>query len=237
MPALDATRDLALRLMDDLGRELLGASLRDRGWTFGFDRARRRLGACRIREKRLTLSAHLTASLPPAEVEDTVRHEIAHAIDAERRGRSNHDATWKALARACGATPQRTFTGDLPDDADVAPYRAVCPSCGVSSGLHRQPVHPPRCRTCVRAGRPAYPRVTHAASGRVIWPGGDAPGAFGGWVGVEARCDGCGTTYRRARHPKRAQACSMCCARHADGRFDRRFELRFRRRSRRQMRS
>ena len=229
MPSLDDTRALALRLMDALGRELLGEPLQARGWTFGFDRARRRLGVCRIAERRITLSAALAASLPAAEVEDTVRHEIAHAVDADRRGRSAHDATWKALARACGAAPERTFRGDLPDDADAAPYRAVCPSCGAAHGLHRQPVRARRCRACHAAGRPAYLAVTHAGSGRVIWPGGATPGAFAGWVGVEATCPGCGATVRRARRPSRPVACGACCARHAGGRFDERFRLRFRR--------
>lgn len=203
MPSLDDTRALALRLMDELGLDLLGEPLAARGWTFGFDRARRRLGVCRIGEKRITLSAHLSQTLAASDVEDTIRHEIAHAVDVERRGRSAHDATWKALARVCGAAPERTFRGDLPDDVDAAAYRAVCPSCGAASGLHRQPVHPRRCRACHEAGEPAYLTVTHAESGRVVWPGGATPGAFGGWVGVEATCPGCGATVRRARRPLR----------------------------------
>ena len=118
----------------------------------------------------------------PEEVEDTLRHEIAHAIDHERRGRTNHDRVWKTLAVACGARPERTFKGDLPDDSIEAAYRAVCPSCGATSGMHRQPIHARRCRACHAARRPAYLAVTHAASGRVIWPGGATPGVFGGWV-------------------------------------------------------
>ncbi len=233
MPSLDDTRALALRLMDALGRDLLGEPLQARGWSFGFDRARRRLGACHPRQRRITLSAPLTPRLSADEVEDTVRHEIAHAVDVERRGRTSHDRTWKAVARACGARPERTYNGDLPDDSDDAPYRAVCPSCGATSGLHRQPVHPRRCQSCHAAGRPAYLSITHSDSGQTIWPGGATPGTFGGWVGVEATCPGCGKTVRRARRPKRPVACSTCCARHADGRFDKRFQLRYRRPRRR----
>ena len=169
MPTPTETRALALRLFDELGRELLGESLRQRGWTFGFDRARTRLGVCRPSAKRITLSAHLSRSLPAAEVEDTVRHEIAHALDHElhpnRRGRRAHDRTWKALARRCGATPERCFDGDLPDDP-AAPYTAVCPSCGASHDLYRQPVRAHLCPTCSRPSRPAYLRVTHRPTGR-----------------------------------------------------------------------
>ena len=223
----DPTRALALRLMDALGRELLGEPLQARGWSFGYDRARRRLGACHPGARRITLSGALAPVLPPEAVEDTIRHEIAHAIDVERRGWTGHDATWKALARACGAAPQRVFTGDIPGDAEAAPYRALCPSCGTASGAHRQPVRALRCRACARAGRPAFLRVTHAATGRTIWPGGAEPGAFGGWAGWEATCHTCGETVRRARRPPRPLACAACCARHAGGRYSARYRLRF----------
>lgn len=226
MPMPSDTRTLALRLMDELGRELLGDSLTARGWTFGFDRARKRLGVCRIRDKRITLSSHLSQTLSLAEVEDTVRHEIAHAIDAERRGLSNHDWTWKALARACGATPRRCYSGDLPDDP-AAPYVGTCPSCGATHDRYRQSANALRCRPCTAAGRPSCLRVVHRSSGRVIWPGGAEPGAYGGTAGVQATCPGCGTVTRRARRPKHFTACAPCCRRHAGGQFDDRFHLRY----------
>ena len=230
MPTPSHTRALALRLFDELGRELLGASLTARGWTFGFDRARRRLGVCRPAAKRITLSAHLSQSLPLADVEDTVRHEIAHALDHEmnpnRRGRRAHDSVWKALARRCGAAPERCFTGDVPTDPD-APYSAACLACGPVRDLYRQPVRAHLCPACSRPGRPAYLRVTHRATGRVIWQGGTERGEYGGTAGVEATCPRCGQTVRRARRPKRKTACSSCCRRHADGRYDDRFRLRF----------
>ena len=227
MPTPKDTRALALRLMDELGRELLGDPLAARGWTFGFDRARTRLGVCRIQQKRITLSSHLSQSLPAAEVEDTIRHEIAHAIDAEGRGRSNHDRTWKTVARACGATPARCYSGDLPDDP-AAPYLGTCPSCGATHDRYRQPVSALRCRSCTKARRPSYLRVVHRTSGRVVWPGGAEPGDYGGTAGVEARCPRCQTVYRRARRPKRATACAPCCRRHARGLFDDRFRLHYR---------
>ena len=223
MPDLDATRAAALRLMDTLGRDLLGEPLGARGWTFGYDRARRRLGVCRIADKRITLSTTLTQRLPAADVDDTIRHEIAHAIDAERRGRSGHDATWRALATACGARPERCYAGRTPDDPTSA-YVAACLRCGATSPLYRQPVRARRCAACAE---PSVLRVTHRASGHVVWPGGDTPGAYGGTAGIAATCPGCGAVTRRARRPRRALACAACCSRHAGGRYDARFRLRF----------
>lgn len=219
---------LALRLFDVLGSDLLGESLAHRGWTFGFDRARKRLGVCRIARKQITLSRHLTQTLPDEEVEDTIRHEIAHAIDYERRGKSNHDATWKRVAKRCGAKPERCFGGDLPRD-EASPYVAACLSCQSETPLYRQPAKPLRCRACVRSCRPAYLRVTLRSDDHVIWPGGDAPGDYGGTAGFHAVCVRCEHVYHRARRPKHATACSSCCRRHARGRFDRRFALRFER--------
>ncbi len=223
----DATLALARRLLARLGAEA-GTPLVERGWTVGFDRARRRLGACRIRQRQITLSAPLSQALPDEVVEDTIRHEIAHAIDGERRGRSPHDATWRRIAVACGARPERCYHGDVPLDAS-APYLAVCPSCGDAHALYRQPVHPRRCRACGPRGRPAYHRVTARATGAVVWPGGAEPGTYGGTAGVHARCPNCRLAYRRARRPRRPLACSACCQAHAGGRFDARFALSFER--------
>lgn len=224
----DAVRALAHDLMARLGGQLLGQGLAARGWTFGFDRARRRLGACHVASRRITISAPLAAVLSAADVDDTLRHEIAHAVDAERRGRTNHDATWRALAVACGARPERCFTRPLPADP-VAPYRAACPTCGTEASLYREPVHPPRCRACARAGAPAFLAVRHVATGRVVWAGGDTAGVSGGRAGVVGTCPACGATVRRARRPSRPAACASCCDRHAGGRYDARFRLRFER--------
>ena len=144
----------------------------------------------------------------------------------EQRGRSCHDARWRALAVACGARPERCYRGGLPADAG-ARYRAVCPSCAAEAAVYRQPVRPLRCRACLGARRPAFLRVTDRRSGAVIWPGGAEPGAFGGTAGVTAACPGCGTVARRARRPRRATACAACCRAHAGGRYDERFRLRF----------
>ena len=227
LPA-DAVRALAHDLMECLGRQLLGEGLAARGWTFRFDRARRRLGACHGARRRITVSAPLAAALPAADVEDTLRHEIAHAVDVERRGRTNHDAAWRSLAVACGARPERCFTGPLPAD-DAAPYRAACPTCGAEAALYREPVHPPRCRACARAGAPAFLAVRHVATGRVVWAGGSVAGVGGGLAGVVGTCPACGATVRRARRPSRPVACAACCDRHAEGRYDARFRLRFER--------
>ena len=74
------------------------------GWTFGFDLAPSRAGVCRYSEKRIDLSVSYCLAATRAEIEDTILHEIAHAIVGPRH---NHDATWKAKAREIGCVGER----------------------------------------------------------------------------------------------------------------------------------
>ena len=100
--------ECTLREVEELAWRLLAehqaAGRLGRGWTFGFDLAPSRAGVCRYREKRIDLSVSYCRRATRAEVEDTVRHEIAHAIVGPRH---NHDAVWKAKAREIGCVGER----------------------------------------------------------------------------------------------------------------------------------
>lgn len=73
------------------------------GWTLTWNRARRRLAFCNCDSQVISLSRHLTAVLTEAELRDVVLHEIAHGlVGCEHQ----HDASWKAQARALGAVPR-----------------------------------------------------------------------------------------------------------------------------------
>lgn len=82
-----------------------------RGWTFEFDRARVRAGACHFADRRITLSRLLAARQGEAEVRETLLHEIAHALVGPRHG---HDEVWRARARAIGATGERCYRAEEP---------------------------------------------------------------------------------------------------------------------------
>ena len=62
-------------------------------WQFGWDRAKRRLGVCRLLEKSITISIHFVrANLEtPHEIRDTILHEIAHALAWTRHGERTHE--------------------------------------------------------------------------------------------------------------------------------------------------
>lgn len=137
-------------LQREMGNKILGRTLRDLGWSFDFDRAKKRLGNTRMRDKIITLSRILVDNgMPRDQIEDTLRHEIAHAVDYEKRGTSAHDSTWKALAVKCGANPKRT--GHL--SKDVLPehkWHRYCPNCKKVVGrYHRKPTSSRYvCKTC-----------------------------------------------------------------------------------------
>ena len=74
------------------------------GWVFGFDLATSRAGVCRYAERRIDLSVSYCLAATRAEIEDTMLHEIAHAIVGPRH---NHDAVWKSKAREIGCAGER----------------------------------------------------------------------------------------------------------------------------------
>jgi predicted SprT family Zn-dependent metalloprotease len=210
--------------MDALGRQHAGVTLEELGWTFAFDRARTRLGLCtwrrgRLRMKRISLSRPLSERLGWDVMEDVVRHEIAHALDYEERGRSAHDARWKAWAVRCGADPTATYDGPLGDDPR-SPLVGECPSteCAYRRPLYRVPLRVPICGECRRQGLTRPLSVFVRDSGRPVAVGA----AAARWVGT---CPACAARIPFARRPAGRRACAACCRR-AGGRFDARFALR-----------
>lgn len=111
------------------------------GWKFdGFDKGIRRLGWCRGGHyKQIGLSRKLTEFRTKEEVEQTIRHEIGHAIDNEIRGKSNHDYNWKNIARQCGYNGETTQK--LSTEAQVISNKwvAICPQHGIIGGWSRKP--------------------------------------------------------------------------------------------------
>src|SRR5512146_2021813 len=94
-----------LRDIEQLARKLMAEYELDLyGWEFGWDRAHQRAGQCDYTNQRITLSAPVMAFWPWAEAEQTIRHEIAHALAGSGHG---HDATWRRKCRLIGARPER----------------------------------------------------------------------------------------------------------------------------------
>jgi predicted SprT family Zn-dependent metalloprotease len=109
---LEKAGDLARDLMDDHGLAL---------WSFAFDNAKRRCGACHYHKRTITLSRYYVSMNAAPEVEDTILHEIAHAIAGSKAG---HGYEWQAVARRIGARPQRCADNSVA--MPKAPWKITC---------------------------------------------------------------------------------------------------------------
>lgn len=135
---------LARALMDEHGLQ---------GWTFEFDRARVRAGACHFADRRISLSRALTAVHPDEQVRETVLHEIAHALVGPRHG---HDEVWRRQARAIGASGERCYSADEP--AVPGRWQGRCVA-GHVVHRHRRPQRLLLCARCRAGERPDVERV------------------------------------------------------------------------------
>ncbi len=123
---------------ETLARELMAEFLPDEdGWSFTFDRAVRRFGCCRRsadgRIRRISLSRALTLANDREQVEQTLRHEIAHGLAPMHAG---HGPAWRAACKVTGARPERCYGAEVKSPAGV--WRFECCACGVSGSRTRR---------------------------------------------------------------------------------------------------
>jgi len=123
-------------------------NLTNLGWSMGFNDNKSSLGKCFTSRKRIEISKGLLIKNfdKASKFEDTIRHEIAHAIDTEIRGRSSHDYIWKLICLSVGAEPTRVNKIRL-----VKPqgkYTATCNGCGAISQAYRKPKITRSCGSC-----------------------------------------------------------------------------------------
>ena len=142
-------RGLWDKLQETLGDTLFGAPLERKRWTFKFSRAKTQLGTTQLQDEYVAVSRVLVQNgLSKEVISDTIRQEIAHAIDYEIRGETGHGPEWKKLAKKCGANPERTT--DLPEE--VSPRIAgIAGVRGANSLLGDTTKDPRATTTCAKA--------------------------------------------------------------------------------------
>lgn len=100
--------DCSLDDVEGMAHRLIGKHMPDgtlaQPWSFGFDLAPARAGVCRYVERRIDLSVNYCLAATRNDIEDTILHEIAHAIVGPRH---NHDDVWKRKAREIGCKGER----------------------------------------------------------------------------------------------------------------------------------
>lgn len=110
-------------------------NLLSQGWTFGLDSSIRRFGVCKYSRKRITISRRLTILNPSSQVQDTILHEIAHALAGSK---AHHGPAWKLMCIKIGAKPVRCYNSDIVI-TPKAKYSAKC-ECGIIYERHNRPL-------------------------------------------------------------------------------------------------
>jgi len=115
-------------------------------WSFRFNRSKCNLGLCRFGPRVIELSVYFVERNSLEAIQDTLLHEIAHALVGPGHG---HDLAWRNMCRRVGARPERqSFEADMP----AGRWQARCKGCGMLHHKHRRPKHM-RGWWCVTCGR------------------------------------------------------------------------------------
>ena len=95
------------------------------GWSLKYDESKRRFGQCRMRDQVISLSWRLVDLNDEPTVQDTILHEIAHALCPKE----HHNWKWQAKLLEIGGDGKRCY--DLTDTiVPKAKYKTTCPECG-----------------------------------------------------------------------------------------------------------
>jgi predicted SprT family Zn-dependent metalloprotease len=128
-------------------------NLMDLGWKFEYNTRKRAAGLCSKNEKTIYISRWLLEQNlgKSIEFEDTLRHEIAHAIDFEIRGTSDHGRVWKLIARQVLCTAERCVRSEQIAVTETTKYTLICDSCGTQSPRHKATKRKGACVKCCNA--------------------------------------------------------------------------------------
>lgn len=72
------------------------------GWSIGWSRSRKRLGETCYSTRRIVFSRYFVREASPADLLDTIRHEVAHVIAGYE---AKHGPEWKRACELTGAAP------------------------------------------------------------------------------------------------------------------------------------
>ena len=138
-------------------------------WHFDFQNKKVALGTCSYRDKRISLSKWYVELNEEDEVEDTILHEIAHALSYIRHGLKGigHGRIWKSICREIGATPERVHKGNLNHPDNHYKYVDAC-GCGITYRRHRKSRGDYHCPKCEEPLYDKKAKVEWLASKRIL---------------------------------------------------------------------
>lgn len=123
-------------------------NLRKLNWTFSFNSQKRVLGICNYTKTEISLSLPLIKINPDISLwDDTVRHEIAHAIDCIIRGKSDHSKIWKNIGRQVGCNIE-FLSASIKINQIFGKYIYKCNYCNDEKPVHRKTRRDKACSKC-----------------------------------------------------------------------------------------
>lgn len=139
---MELVTDYATRLLPNYGLT---------HWSFGFDRALCRLGCCKRRKMKITLSHHYVCLNPAPDIQDTILHEIAHALVPRTVENRPHGPIWRKIALAIGCNGERCGEAKmLPPKEPQHVYTYACTNCGKAYWRRRRRRLQIACGTCCK---------------------------------------------------------------------------------------
>ena len=141
------TPEHKLQQLEYFAREALRAyKLDEQGWSFRWDRAKRRFGCCDYTNKKISISRHLAKLNEFEQGKDTVLHEIAHALAGRQAG---HGPVWIQACQKVGARPERCYSTQEVQTPQ-ARYVRYCPTCLRVRPLYRKSNKKFACGRCCK---------------------------------------------------------------------------------------
>jgi len=131
------------------------------GWKFEFNNRKRAAGLCSYREKTIAVSMYLLKQNLDQGLswENTLRHELAHAVDGAIGGRNHHNRIWKAIAREVLCNAERCYSSDVIKTTETTKYTMVCSDddCDYQRASHKKRKvnarSTPCCNKCYKDGK------------------------------------------------------------------------------------
>jgi predicted SprT family Zn-dependent metalloprotease len=98
--------------------------------TVEFDNAKQRAGAFHPRKRKITLSRIYVEHATWEAIENTIKHEFAHALDFANTGTSNHGVAWQLECERLGMKEiTRCWSEEEAPDMPKGKYEGHCPNC------------------------------------------------------------------------------------------------------------
>ena len=145
---LNQVRNTALELMKQHGIS---------DWTFKWDNTVGRFGFCDCTMKQIILSRPMTSNETDSDrINNTILHEIAHALDCLNRGKTNHDSEWEKIAKSIGCSGSKCGSvTSLNKDAFIK-WKAECSSCDKEYYKYHKPKTRLSCSQCDAKYNPEF---------------------------------------------------------------------------------